>query len=72
MGIELRRDTMKSLLQERKDLQEQLAHLDAVITGLRKICRHKNEDGESALTFKGNDSHRHYYECQVCFELIEE
>lgn len=63
---------MKELLKELEDLQRQLFETEAAIKGLRKICRHKNADGTSALTFKGSDSHRHYYECQICFEQIEE
>ncbi len=72
MSLELRRDTMKSLLKEREELHEQLSQIDSVINGLRKICRHKNTDGTSALKFKNSDSHRHYYECEICFEQIEE
>jgi ABC-type transporter Mla MlaB component len=72
MSIELRRDTMTALLKEREELHEQLAQVDAVISGLQKICRHKKADGTSALVFKGNDSHRHYYECEICREQIQE
>lgn len=72
MSIESRRVIMKDLLKEREDMQQKLAELDSVIKGLRKICRHKNTDGTSALEFKGSDSHRHYYECGICFEQIEE
>jgi hypothetical protein len=72
MSLELRRDTMKSLLKEREELQDQLQQIDSVITGLRKICRHKNADGTSALKFKGSDSHRHYYVCGICQIQIEE
>lgn len=72
MSIESRKQVMKELLKEREQLQQQLSETDAVINGLRKICRHKNADGTSALKFKGSDSHRHYYECEICFEQIEE
>ena len=72
MSIESRKEVMMALIKEREQLQQQLAETDAVITGLRKICRHKNPDGTSALTFKGNDHNHHYYKCEICFEQIEE
>lgn len=72
MSLELRRDTMKALLKEREELHEQLQQIDSVINGLRKICRHKNADDTTALVFKGHDHNRHYYQCQICFEQIEE
>ena len=72
MSIESRKQVMIELLEEKKQLEKQLFETDAAINGLRKICRHKNADGTSALTFKGNDHNYHYYTCQICFEQIQE
>lgn len=72
MSLESRKQVMIELLEEKKQLEQQLFETEAAIKGLRKICRHKNADGTSALKFKGSDSHRHYYECEICFEQIEE
>jgi hypothetical protein len=72
MSLELRRDTMKALLKERMELQMELEQIDSVIKGLRKICRHKNADGTSAMKFHFSDSHRNYYVCQICGTETEE
>jgi len=72
MSLESRKQVMIELLEEKKQLEQQLFETDAAISGLRKICRHKNAGGTSALVFKGNDHNYHYYQCQVCFEQIQE
>jgi len=72
MSLESRKQVMIELLEEKKQLEQQLFETDDAINGLRKICRHKNADGTSALKFTGSDSHRHYYVCGICQIKIEE
>lgn len=72
MSLESRKQVMIELLEEKKQLEQQLFETEDAIKGLRKICRHKHADGTSALNFKGSDSHHHYYVCDICQIKIEE
>ena len=46
--------------------------LNAVVQAFQEYCPHKHPDGTDAMKFRGNDSHRHFYKCEICRLEMEE
>jgi hypothetical protein len=52
--------------------QVKIRKLNTIIKAFQDYCPHKNSDGSDAMNFRGHDSHKHYYKCDICgFELEE-
>jgi hypothetical protein len=55
-----------------EECQIQIKKLNTILEAFQKYCPHKNPDGTNAMKFRGNDSHRHYYSCEICGLETEE
>jgi hypothetical protein len=50
----------------------EISKLDSLIEAVQEYCPHKHEDGTDAMRFRGNDRHKHFYQCEICkFEMEE-
>jgi hypothetical protein len=79
MSAEKRQETIISLLSYKEFLMdkirptlEEIKSIEHSIKEIQKICRHKFDDGTTALKFLNSDSHRHYYRCHICGIDLEE
>jgi hypothetical protein len=55
-----------------EDCQVQIRKLNTIIEAFQDYCPHKNSDGSDAMKFRGHDSHKHYYQCDICGLKVEE
>jgi anthranilate/para-aminobenzoate synthase component I len=59
---------IKTLVDERKELQERIDVIDNAIEAFQKVCKHKHSDGKSSMEYEGSDSHKDWYVCTLCGE----
>jgi hypothetical protein len=55
-----------------EECQVQIRKLNTIIEAFQDYCLHKNSDGSDAMKFRGHDSHKHYYQCDICGFEVEE
>jgi DNA repair exonuclease SbcCD ATPase subunit len=59
-------ETLDLLRNQYDDVKHQIQGFTKAIEGFQSVCTHKNEDGESAMSYDGHDSHKTYYKCSIC------
>ena len=59
-------ETIDTLQYQYEELKHQIKGFSKAIEGFQSVCTHKNEDGSSAMSYSGHDSHNSYYECRIC------
>ena len=59
-------ETIDKLQYRYDELSQQIKGFNKAIEGFQSVCTHKHEDGSSAMSYSGHDSHKSYYECSIC------
>lgn len=55
------------LMQHKYDeLKHQIKGFSKAIEGFQEVCKHEDENGKSTMVYSGHDSHKTYYECEIC------
>lgn len=59
-------ETIDLLRYQYDNTKHQIEGFKNAINGFQQVCTHKNEDGESTMSYDGHDSHKTYYKCSIC------
>jgi len=57
---------IEDLEKEKEVLKERINTINVVLEGMRKLCKHVDENGVSTFVSDGHDSHKEYYKCSIC------
>lgn len=66
--LEKKQEELKNIEKSNREV----ARLNKIIQAFQEYCPHKHPDGTNAMKFIGNDSHKHFYICEICKLETEE
>lgn len=59
-------ETLDLLRYQHDEVKHQIKGFTKAIEGFQDVCKHELEDGKSAMSYDGHDSHKTYYKCSIC------